>query len=70
MGRLLLLAILCLPEFETSLYFSGSTFTTLGYGDVVFSRPWRLTGVVESLTDVLLMSWSAGILTYHGKQFV
>lgn len=70
MGRLLLLAILCLPEFETSLYFSGSTCTTLGYGDVVFCHPCRLTGVVESLTDVLLMSWSAGILTYHGKPFV
>gem|GEM_PF-6492325 len=25
MGRLLLLAILCLPEFEAGLYFSSST---------------------------------------------
>lgn len=49
----------CLPDFETSFYFSGATCTTLGYGDVVLPRPWRLVGVLESLTGVLLMGWSA-----------
>jgi len=49
----------CLPDFETSLYFSGATYTTLGYGDVVLPRPWRLAGVLESLTGVLLLGWSA-----------
>jgi hypothetical protein len=49
----------CLPDFETSLYFSGATYTTLGYGDVVLPRPWRLAGVMESLTGVLLLGWSA-----------
>jgi hypothetical protein len=49
----------CLPDFETSLYFSGATYTTLGYGDVVLPRPWRLMGVMESLTGVLLLGWSA-----------
>lgn len=49
----------CLPDFETSLYFSGTSYTTLGYGDVVLSRPWRLVGALESLSGVLLMGWSA-----------
>jgi len=49
----------CLPDFETSLYFSATTYTTLGYGDVVLPRPWRLAGVLESLTGVLLLGWSA-----------
>jgi hypothetical protein len=49
----------CLPDFETSLYFSGASYTTLGYGDVVLSRPWRLVGALESLSGVLLMGWSA-----------
>jgi len=49
----------CLPDFETSFYVSGATYTTLGYGDVVLPRPWRLVGVSESLTGVLLMGWSA-----------
>jgi len=38
---------------------SGATYTTLGYGDVVLPRPWRLAGVLESLTGVLLLGWSA-----------
>jgi len=49
----------CLPDFECSLYFSGATYTTLGYGDVVLPRSWRLAGVFESLTGVLLLGWSA-----------
>ena len=49
----------CLPDLETSLYFSGATYTTLGYGDVVLPHPWRLAGVMESLTGVLLLGWSA-----------
>ena len=49
----------CLPDFETSLYFSGATYTTLGYGDVVLPKSWRLVGVMESLIGMLLLSWSA-----------
>jgi hypothetical protein len=49
----------CLPDFETSYYFSLTSYTTLGYGDVVLSRPWRLVGALESLNGVLLLGWSA-----------
>ena len=49
----------CLPDFETSFYFSLASYTTLGYGDVVLARPWRLVGAMESLTGVLLLGWSA-----------
>jgi hypothetical protein len=38
---------------------SGATYTTLGYGNVVLPRPWRLAGVLESLTSVPLLGWSA-----------
>ena len=49
----------CLPDFESSFYFSGVTYASLGYGDVVLPRPWRLVGVVESITGMLLLGWSA-----------
>ncbi|MGP8199158.1 MAG: potassium channel family protein [Limisphaerales bacterium] len=49
----------CLPDFETSFYFSAASFTTVGYGDVVLARPWRMAGALESLTGVLLLGWSA-----------
>jgi voltage-gated potassium channel Kch len=59
----------CLPDFETSLYFSATTYTTLGYGDVVLPRPWRLAGVLESLTGVLLLGWSAAFFFAVVSQF-
>jgi hypothetical protein len=49
----------CLPDLESSLYFSAASYSTLGYGDVVLSRAWRLVGVMESVTGALLLGWSA-----------
>jgi len=48
-----------LPDLETSLYFSATSYSTTGYGDVLLPQPWRLLGVMESLTGVLLLGWSA-----------
>ncbi len=50
----------CLPDSESSFYFSGVTYTTLGYGDVVLSREWRLFGPVEGLTGILMCGLSTG----------
>ncbi len=49
----------CLPDLETSLYFSITSYTTVGYGNVVLSPSWRLAGAMESLTGALLLGWSA-----------
>ena len=50
----------CLPSAEAAFYFSGSTYTTLGYGDVVLAKPWRMLGPVESLMGVLMCGLSTG----------
>jgi|SRR5664279_3511527 len=50
----------CLPDAEAAFYFSGSTYTTLGYGDVVLVKPWRLLGPIESLMGVLMCGLSTG----------
>src|SRR5271167_173688 len=50
----------CMPNAEAAFYFSGSTYTTLGYGDVVLARPWRLLGPMESLMGVLMCGLSTG----------
>jgi len=44
----------CLPSWETSFYFSASSYSTVGYGDVVLPRLWRMLGPVESVTGVLM----------------
>src|SRR6187431_3215110 len=50
----------CLPDFESSFYFSGVTYATLGYGDLVLPHEWRLLGPVEGLTGILMCGLSTG----------
>ena len=38
-------------------------FTSLGYGDVVMSREWKLLGPLEAANGVLMMSMTAAALT-------
>jgi hypothetical protein len=51
----------CLPDAESSFYFSGVTYTTVGYGDLVLPKEWRLIGSVEGLTGILMCGLSTGL---------
>jgi len=51
----------CLPDAETAFYFSGVTYTTVGYGDLVLQKPWRLLAPVEALTGILMCGLSTGL---------
>lgn len=51
-----------LPDFETALYFSTVSFTTVGYGDIVLSPRWRIVGAIESANGLLLFGWSTAFL--------
>jgi hypothetical protein len=51
----------CLPDAESAFYFSGVTYATIGYGDLVLPKPWRMLGPVEGLTGILMCGLSAGV---------
>jgi voltage-gated potassium channel len=51
-----------LPDFETSLYFSLKSYTTVGYGDVLPPQSWRLLGPIEAAVGVLMLGWSTGVI--------
>ena len=51
----------CLPDAETAFYFSGVTYTSTGYGDVVLARPWRMLAPIETLTGTLMCGLSTGL---------
>jgi len=50
------------PDYESSLYFSLKSYSTVGYGDVLLPQRWRLLGCVEAITGVLLCGLSTAFL--------
>lgn len=46
------------PDFESSLYFSTTAFTTVGFGDALPSHAWRLLGAIEGANGFMLFGWS------------
>ena len=46
---------------EDSLYFSASSYATLGHPDIPFPDYWRLLGAIEGLVGFLLIGWSTAV---------
>jgi len=51
----------CMPDAGSAFYFSGVTYTTVGYGDLVLPRPWRMLAPLEALTGILMCGLSTGL---------
>lgn len=51
-----------IPDPETAFYFSLTSYTTVGYGDVVLPTDWRLLGPLEAATGILMFGWSTSIM--------
>ena len=51
-----------LPALEEALYFSTSTFTTVGYGDVVLTGKWRLVSSFQAANGFILFGWSTAFI--------
>ena len=53
-----------LPDLETAFYFSMGTFTTLGFGDVVLSGPWRTLASIQAANGVIIFGWTTALIFY------
>lgn len=52
-----------ITSFEEALYFSTSTFTTVGFGDVYLSKEnWRLVSSFQSANGFILFGWSTAFI--------
>jgi len=49
-------------DFTTAFYHSIVNFASLGYGDIVMSKSWKLLGALEACNGVLMLGLSAGTL--------
>ena len=53
---------LCFSSWESALYFSASSYATVGYGDIVLPSNWRMLGPLESIVGVLMCGISVSVL--------
>ena len=49
-------------DLDTAVYHAAVNFTSLGYGDIVMSKSWRLLGPLEAANGVLMLGMSAAAL--------
>lgn len=52
----------CFPDFATCFYYSATSYSTVGYGDVNPPDGWRILGAIEAVTGILMFGWSTGVL--------
>jgi voltage-gated potassium channel len=52
----------CLPSWDSAIYFSASSYSTLGCNDVTLPSDWRTLGPLESVIGVLMCGISASLL--------
>jgi hypothetical protein len=48
----------CLPDVESAFYFSAVTYATIGYGDLLLPKEWRMLGPIEGFTGILMFGLS------------
>jgi hypothetical protein len=57
------------PSFTDILYFSASTYTSLGYGDIVPIGAAGLLAGSEALTGLVLVAWTASFTYFEMRAF-
>ena len=58
---LIYMALGAFEDFETALYFSGLTFTSLGYGDVVLNGRVRLIAPLQAANGLMMFGITTGL---------
>jgi hypothetical protein len=57
------------PTLLTCLYFASTTYTSLGYGDVIPTGALRLFAGSMALTGLLLIGWTAAYVYISMERF-
>jgi len=57
-------------EYDEAVYHSAVNFTSLGYGDVIMSRQWKLLGPIEALGGILMLGLTGAALMAILQQMI
>ena len=66
----LFLALGEFAEFYEAVYHSAVNFASLGYGDIVMSKSWKLLGPLEAVNGVLMVGMSGAALMAVLQQLI
>ena len=50
------------PDQTDAFYFAFVNYTTLGYGDILPTKRWRILGPMAAMNGVLLFGWSTAVI--------
>ena len=67
------LLFLGLGEFKEvyeAVYHSAVNFTSLGYGDIVMSRKWKMLGALEAVNGILMLGMTGAALMAILQQLI
>jgi hypothetical protein len=59
---LLYMALDIFQSGEQAFYFSGVTYTTLGYGDMVIEGRWRILSAFEAANGIIMFGWTTALV--------
>lgn len=57
-----LYGIHALSDLRTAFYFTGETYTTLGFGDILLPSGWRQLAMFIAMSGLFTFGWSTGVL--------
>lgn len=49
-------------DLRTAFYFTGETYTTLGFGDILLPAGWRQLALFIAMSGLFSFGWSTGVL--------
>jgi hypothetical protein len=62
-------AIAGAESFGDVVYFSFSTYSSLGYGDLIPLGPMRILAGLEAITGLVLIAWTASFTYYEMQRY-
>jgi hypothetical protein len=57
-----LLGINAFPDIRSAFYFTGETYTTVGFGDILLPAGWRQLALFIAMSGLFSFGWSTGVL--------
>mgnify|MGYP003382291779 CR=1 FL=1 len=61
---LLYIVLGAMSTFEESIYFSLVTMATVGFGDIVLDKSWRVLSAIQGANGTFLFGWSTALVFY------